>query len=169
MVLNLIARSLLQPAFRANGLASPYSAIGAMSARLQGVFDDKTNQWPLINYVQNRGAARKGKRIQRAREARLRAAKRRLLEAQNPKTKNKKKAVKIDPTQLRFQTERELDLTLPDIPADDVFFMEKFRRKRFSLEEILEFHRQAVHPDVLNKPDALVQATIELNFVVKLN
>jgi ribosomal protein L1 len=167
MVINLLARAILQPACRANG---PHAAIGAISARLQGALDDRTTtpQWPLINYVQNRGAARKGKRIQRAREARLRAAKRRLLEAQNPKNKNKKKLIKVDTSQLRFQTERELDSRLPDPPMDDVFFMEKFRRKRFSLFEILEFHRQAVHPDVLNKPDSLVQATIELNLKMKI-
>lgn len=168
MVLNLLTKSILQPALKANVSTSSFGLIGAASSRLFAALDDHTNQWPLINYVQNRGAARKGKRIQRAREARLRAAKRRLLEAQNPKQKLSKRTVKIDPTQLRFQKERELDSTLPEIPVDDVFFIEKFRKKRFSLEEILEFHRQAVHPDVLNKPDSLVQATIELNLKMKL-
>lgn len=121
-----------------------------------------------INYVQNRGAARKGKRIQRAREARLRAAKRRLLEAQNPKQKkNQKRNVKVDRSQLRLLTERELDSTLPEPPEDDVYFYEKFRKTRFNLDEILELHRQTVHPDVLNIPDALVTATVELNLKMK--
>lgn len=121
-----------------------------------------------INYVQIRGAARKGKRIERARLARIRANKRRLLEAQNPKPKKSfKKTIKIDPTQFRFLNERQLDATLPDLPDDNVLFIDKFKRKRFSFDEIIEFHRQAVHPDTLNQPDALVQATIELN--LKMN
>lgn len=125
-------------------------------------------QLPLMNYIQNRGAARKGKRIQRAREARLRASKRRLLEAQNPKMKNKNKTVKVDKTQFRFLTERQLDLTMPELPSDNVFFVDKFRKPKFSLDEILEFHRQVVHPDVMNQPDALVSATIELNLKMKI-
>lgn len=123
----------------------------------------------LFNYVQTRGAARKGKRIQRAREARVRASARRIAEAQNPKKKKEqKRGVKVDKLQMRFLTERQLDMKLPEAPADDVFFMEKFRKKRFSLDEILEFHRQVVHPHVLNQPDALVMATIDLNLKMKL-
>lgn len=137
-----------------------------MLGKPSAITSDPTN---LVNYVQTRGAARKGKRIQRAREARLRANARRLQEAQNPKQKkDQKRGVKVDKTQLRFLNERQLDATLPDPPSDDVFFVEKFRKKRFAFEEIIEFHRQAVHPQILNKPDALVSATIELNLKMKI-
>lgn len=123
----------------------------------------------ILNYLQYRGAARKGKRIERNRLARLAAAKRRLLEAQNPKPKKKQKVgVKIDKNQFRYMTERQLDMTLPPLPSDDVFFVKDFKRKKFSFEEAIEFHRQIVHPDVLNQPDALVSATIELNLKMKL-
>lgn len=145
------------------------AAATAMVPRALGGNFYQNNHWPLVNYVQNRGAARKGKRIQRAREARLNAAKKRLLEAQNPKVKKQHKHnVKVDKTQFRFQTERQLDSTLPKPPTDNVFFVEKYRRQRFPFEEIIEFHRQAVHPDVLNVPDALVSATIELNLKMKI-
>lgn len=165
MVINL----LLQTTCRSSGLGTNVGFGGVYARCLGAIVNNQINQWPLINYIQNRGAARRGKRIQRAREARERASKRRLQEAQNPKTKkNQKYLVKLDKTQFRFQTERQLDLTLPNLPPDDVFFMENFRRKRFSLEEILELHRQSVHPDVLNRPDALVSATIELNLKMKL-
>lgn len=132
-------------------------------------YEDQSN-YGLVNYIQNRGAARKGKRIQRAREARLRANKRRLLEAQNPKPKKQaRKHVKVDKQQFRFFTERQLDSTLPNPPEDDVYFNEgKFRRKRYSFDEIIKFHKQIVHPDVLNQPDALVTATIELNLKMKI-
>lgn len=123
----------------------------------------------LTNYLQQRGAARKGKRIERSRLARLAASKRRLQEAQNPKPKkNLRKHVKIDKSQFRFQTEHQLDMTLPPAPVDDVYFFNNFRKKRFSFEEAIEYHKQVVHPDVLNQPDALVSATIELNLKMKL-
>lgn len=161
MALSLIIRSLLP---------TKTGCAAMMVPRIFGeqIYDNYKSQG-LVNYVQNRGAARKGKRIQRAREARLRANKRRLLEAQNPKPKKAfKKNVRVDTSQFKFQSERQLDLTLPPPPEDDVYFMEKFKRRRFSLEEILEYHRQAVHPDVSNEPDALVSATIELNLKMKI-
>lgn len=148
-------------------LLAPITAGGA---RIFGEQTYEANLDPsLVNYVQTRGAARKGKRIQRAREARLRASARRLQEAQNPKQKrDQKRGVKVDKSQMRFLNERQLDTTLSEPPEDDVFFAEKFRKKRFSLEEILEFHRQVAHPHVLNKPDTLISATIELNLKMKI-
>lgn len=123
----------------------------------------------ILNYCQIRGAARKGKRIERARLARLNANKRRLLEAQNPKPKkNQKRSVKVDKSQFKYLTERQLDMTLPPPPIDDVYFSKDFRKKRFSFEEAIEFHRQVVHKDVLNQPESLVSATIELNLKMKL-
>lgn len=120
------------------------------------------------NFIQNRGAARRGKRIERARLARINAAKRRLLEAKTPKKKHQINSLKIDKDQLRFQTERQLDTTLPNPPEDDVYFFNKFRKKKYSLDEIIEFHRQTAHPDVYNQPDALISATIELNLKMKI-
>lgn len=122
----------------------------------------------LINYLQVRGAARKGKRIERVRKARANAARRRLLEAQNPKKKKRPSSIKVDKEQLRFNNEREADMNLPDPPEDDVYFTSKFKKKKLSLEEILELHRQTAHPDVFNLPDALVSATIELNLKMKI-
>lgn len=123
----------------------------------------------LVNYLQNRGAARKGKRIERARLARINANKRRLAEASNPKQKKQlKRNIKLDKSLFRFMNERQLDLTLPEHPEDDVYFADNFRKKRYSFDEIIEFHKQAVHPDVYNCPDALVNATIELNLKMKI-
>lgn len=172
MVISLIAHSILRSTRGcANGVGTT-AATGALVARCQGPFGDDRltpSQWPLINYVQNRGAARRGKRIQRAREAREKAAKRRLAEAQNPKLKkNFKSQVKVDRTQFKYQDERQRDLTSPDLPGDNVFFVDKFKKKRFSLDEILEFHRQVCHPDVFNQPDTLVSAIIELNLKMKI-
>lgn len=125
------------------------------------------SQWPMVNYMQNRGAARKGKRIQRARENRERATKRKLMEAQKPKKATKHK-VKIDKSQFRFLDVKRQEKLLPDLPEDNVFFVDKFKRKKFSFDEAIEFHKQVVHPDVLNVPDALVTATIELNLKMKI-
>lgn len=123
----------------------------------------------LINYVQTRGAARKGKRIERARQARLRAAKRRATESADPKPKkNFKRNVKIDKEQLRFQSERDRDLTLAKPPADNVYFFEKFRKERYNIDEIIDFHRQTAHPDMFNQPNCLVMATVELNLKMKI-
>lgn len=129
----------------------------------------RNNPLTLINYISSREAARKGKRIERARQARLRAAKRRLLEAQNPtKKKDFRRSVKIDKDQLRFQSERDRDLSLPPPPSDDVYFFDKFRKPKYSLDEIIEFHRQTAHPDFFNQPDAFIVATVELNLKMKI-
>lgn len=143
------------------------TAMTQLSLPTQRILDQICSQ--QINFIQNRGAARKGKRIQRAREARARATKRKLAEAQNPKAKKQhKRSVNIDRSQLRIITERDLDESLPEAPEDDVFFHEKFRKKRYSFDEIIEFHRQTAHPEVMNVPDSLVTATIELNLKMKI-
>lgn len=123
----------------------------------------------LINFTQYRGAARKGIRIKRARDARLRAQKRRLLEAQQPKQKKVYgSSVKIDKKQLRLFGERDLESSLLDIPVDNVYFFEKYKQPKYSFEECIQFHRQVCHPDVLNVPSSLVEATIELNLKMKI-
>lgn len=167
MAINLLTSSLMQATCRPGGFRL-INVAGAMLMRNENI-TDPSSQWPLINYVQNRGAARRGKRIQRAREARERASKKRLAEAQNPKPKkNSRSQIKVDRTQFRFQDERQKDLTLPELPNDDVFFVDKFRKKRFSLDEILELHRQVCHPDILDQPDTLVSAVVELNLKMKI-
>lgn len=129
----------------------------------------KNYQTTLLNHISCRGAARKGKRIERARQARLNAAKRRLHEAQNPKKKkDPRRNVKIDKDQLRFQTERARDLTAAPLPSDDVYFFDKFKKPRYNFDEIIDFHRQAAHPDFFNQPDALMVATVELNIKMKI-
>jgi len=90
-----------------------------------------------------------------------------LLEAQQPK-KTRTTRVKVDKSQFRLLEAGRQDSILPEIPEDNVFFVDKFRRKRFSFEEAIEFHKQVVHPDVLNVPGALVTANIELNLKMKL-
>lgn len=166
MALNLLVRSLLSTTNRSGS-----SMIASSGPKILGgyLYQDSVSQGALFNYVQNRGAARRGKRIERTRLARLAAAKRRLLEAQNPKPKKTfKSSIKIDKTQFRFQTERQLDTKLPNPPADNVYFTEKYRKPRFSINEIIDFHKQVVHQDVLNVPDALVTAVIELNLKMKI-
>lgn len=164
-----MALSLLLRSVRTNGLGS-WGPSSLVATRIFGeqIYAEQKDQG-LFNYVQNRGAARKGKRIERARLARLNASKRRLLQAQNPKLKkDQKRSVKVDKSQFKFLTERQLDRTAPPPPEDNVYFLDKYRRKRFDFEEIIEFHRQAVHPDVLNLPDSPVTATIELNLKMKV-
>lgn len=174
MVLNLLVRSALQSATSKVSLLSRAAIVPRPIGCGTDLCDDHIYQPiigganALINLVQTRGAARKGKRIERARQARLRAAIRRQQERQNPKPDKKKRRVNIDQTQYRFNTIRQYDTSRPEPPQDDVYFMEKFRPRRFSFDEILEFHRQAVHPDVFNQPDALVSATVELNLKMKI-
>lgn len=133
-----------------------FSSIGLLK-RLNG----------LNGFVQTRGAARKGKRIKAAMEARKKASARREEEKSNPKKKRtQQNIVKVDKGQLRFLDEYSRD-SLPMPPQDDVYFMESFRKPRFSFEECIEFHRQAVHPTVLNLPDSIVEARIELNLKLK--
>lgn len=129
----------------------------------------KSYQTTLLNYVSSRGAARKGKRIERARLARLNASKRRMSEGQNSKKKkDQRRSVKIDRDQMRFQTERVRDMTAAPLPVDDVYFFDKFKKPRYNLDDIIDFHRQAAHPDFFNEPDALIVATVELNIKMKV-
>lgn len=167
MALNIALRSFLLNKTRGFLGASSSSLI---APRIFGeqIYENFKDQ-ALVNYLQNRGAARKGKRIERARLARINANKRRLTEANNPKQKKQlKRSVKLDKNLFRFLNERQLDSTLPDCPEDDVYFADKFRKKRYSFDEIIDFHKQAVHPDAFNCPDALVNATIELNLKMKI-
>jgi len=165
MALGILIRSLL-PARISN--LSNFSTIACQSVSRDHIYNSCKNP-VLVNYIQSRGAARKGKRIQRAREARLRANARRLKEAQTPKAKKEfKKSVKVDKDQFRFLSARQLDLTLPNPPEDNVYFVDRYRHKRFSFDEIIEFHRQVVHPDSLNQPDTLVTAIVELNLKMKI-
>lgn len=164
-----MALNLLLTSVRASGLGlMARSSLVAPRIFGEQIYADQKDQG-LANYIQSRGAARRGKRILRARLARANATKRRILEAQNPKAKkNQKRNIKIDKSQFKYLTERQLDITAPEPPEDDVYFFEKFRRKRFNFDEIIEFHRQSVHPDILNIPDSLVSATIELNLKMKI-
>lgn len=128
------------------------------------LLNDKAN---LINHTQTRGAARKGKRIQRAMENRKNAMQKRILAAQK-QNQERAKNIKVDKNVMKFMSERERDLTLPPPPEDDIYFTEKFRRKKVSIEEAIEMHKQFCHPDVYNMPDALVIATVELNLKMKI-
>lgn len=174
MVLNLLVRSALQSATNRVCLLSRAAIVPRPLGCGTDLRDDHIYPSPvgfadsLINFVQARGAARKGKRIERNRQNKLRAAMRRQNEKDNPKSGKKKRRVKIDQTQYRFNTVRQYDTTKPEPPRDDVYFVDRFRPRRFSLDEILEFHRQAVHPDIFNEPDALVSATLELNLKMKI-
>lgn len=170
MVLNLLVKSVLQATTSRTTLLSARSTLiprpmnVTFDLRDDHEYQPKPYTGSMINYIQTRGAARKGKRIARARKNREMASIRRLQEKQNPKTKKNRTAqVKIDKELFRFLSVREGDESKPDPPKDDVYFVEKFRQKKFTFEEILEFHRQAVHPDIFNQPDALVTATVELN------
>lgn len=163
--MSIVMKSLLP--FRQTALLSPVPAI---ANKLQSVerHEDQSNQ-SLVNYIQTRGAARKYKRLERMRQLKARASQRRIAEAQNPKPKKQREfGVKVDQFQYRFLNERAQDAVLPPAPVDDVYFFEKYRKKRFSIEEILDLHRQIAHPDVLNQPDSLVTATIELNLKMKI-
>lgn len=123
----------------------------------------------LINYTQSRGAARKGIRIQRSRENRLKAAKRRLLEAQFPKKKKIFETEnKIDKFLVKLFNERTLDEKLPEAPIDDVYFYREFKKPRIPFEECIEFYKQLVHEDVLNQKNSLIQATFDLYCKMKV-
>lgn len=173
MVLNLLVRSALQVATNRTTLLSARSVLPikpvVTDLHEDQIYQTNASTGAMVNFIQSRGAARKGKRIARARKNRELAAIRRLQEKQNPKLKKAKASqVKMDKELFRFTSVREIDESKPDPPTDDVYFMEKFRPKRFSLDEILEFHRQSVHPDIFNQPDALVTATVELNLKMKI-
>lgn len=161
MALSSLIRSFLAPRVNRN-LIQPTSSI--LSRRSI----DENQDANSINYTQTRGAARKGKRIARARLNRLNAANKRLQAAQKPKRLAQIASVKLDKTLLRFQNERSIDISRPPPPEDDVYFSSGYRKKKHNFDEILEFHRQTAHPDVFNQPDALVSASIELNLKMKI-
>lgn len=170
MMFNLLARSLILPTARtlnsghlALAVTANYKIIDAASG------DINSNRWPLFNYLQNRGAARKGKRIARNLANRKRAAERRRDGYYKKKDqKFREKGVKLDKAQYQFLDASNQDSTLPEIPDDNVYFVDKFRRKKFSFDGAIEFHKQVVHPDVMNQPEALVTATLEINLKMTL-
>lgn len=152
---------------RQSGIFSPAATV-AQHVLGKQIYDSQASS-DLVNYTQTRGAARKGKRILRNRLNRLNAARKRLESAKNQAKRDVLKAsLKLDSETLRFVSERDMDAKLPQPPQDNVYFFEKYRKTRFSFEDIIDFHRQVAHPDVTNRPDALITAIVELNLKMKL-
>lgn len=52
--------------------------------------------------------------------------------------------------------------------VDDVYLAKYHQQPVYSLIEAIENHREMHHPTMLNKPDAVVNAFIELNMRVKM-
>lgn len=62
---------------------------------------------------------------------------------------------------------RYTDIGKSDLPKDDVFFLDNTKEIGYSIEEAIELHREVLDKAILNEPDALLHARIELNVRLK--
>ena len=62
---------------------------------------------------------------------------------------------------------RYTDIGKIDLPKDDVFFLENTKEITYSVEEAIDLHREVLDKTILNEPDALLFARIELNMRLK--
>lgn len=62
---------------------------------------------------------------------------------------------------------RYTDIGKKDLPKDDVFFLENIKEISYSIEEAIDLHREVLDKAILNEPDALLHARIELNLRLK--
>jgi len=110
-------------------------------------------------------AARKGIRIARTRAA--------LARAKQRKTENTEKApwvnpkYRIDKTLVNVVKKRYTDIGKDELPKDNVFFLDNRKEIAYTIEEALELHREVLDKTVLNSPNALVFAKIEMNLRLK--
>ncbi|KAF5307332.1 hypothetical protein FQR65_LT07049 [Abscondita terminalis] len=58
---------------------------------------------------------------------------------------------------------RKFDDSFLTTPSDDVYIAKYYRWKVYSFLDALRCHRETHHPDMYNKPDAVVHINIELN------
>lgn len=62
---------------------------------------------------------------------------------------------------------RYTDIGKSDPPKDNVFFFENYKEFSYSIEEAIDLHREVLDKAILNEPDALIYAKIEMNIRLK--
>lgn len=110
-------------------------------------------------------AKRKGFRIKKDRENKAKARERRLT--QEVKQPWMPVTLRLDQNILKLGSRRFSDKHKRPLPVDNVFFTEEFKQLSYSFEDAINFHREVLHPTIMNQPEALVSARIELNTRLK--
>ena len=110
-------------------------------------------------------AARKYIRLKRMVENRNKARARALQRASQPQTKwiPPHLKIKLDPSNLKVGGRREQEESLLPTPSDDVFFLKGKKEPSYSLDEMLQFFRDSHDATMLNEPDSLLTARIDLD------
>lgn len=75
--------------------------------------------------------------------------------------------LRLDQNILKMGGRRFSDKHKKPTPSDNVFFTEEFRQLPYSFEDAVTAHREVLHPDIMNQPDVLIKARIELNLRLK--
>lgn len=115
-------------------------------------------------FEQKRGAARRGKRIERAREAAKRARERK----KEPEVKlTFEQKLALAARKLRTGKIRHDDRHLDPEPEDDIFWRDTFREVRYPLVEAIQIHEETHRPSMYNDPEALIYARIEFDMRTK--
>ena len=63
--------------------------------------------------------------------------------------------------------EKALDELVLQQPLDDVWIMKYYARQYYSLSDVINMHREACHPSMLDHPQAVILANIELDMTTK--
>lgn len=63
-------------------------------------------------------------------------------------------------------SKRSADVKFED-PIDAVYSWKHYKVQPYQVSEIIQFHREANHPTMRNKPNAAVNIQIELNMVAE--
>ncbi|XP_055346380.1 50S ribosomal protein L1-like [Paramacrobiotus metropolitanus] len=110
--------------------------------------------------------------VRTAKRKHLRIAARRKREMEN-KLKAKEKIIEktFVPYKIRLLQQNApkvrydelLAQQFPFTPTDNVWFQKSYMKRVCSLDEALQFHREACHPTVLNIPEAPLLLDVELN------
>ncbi|KAI1285661.1 50S ribosomal protein L1 [Halotydeus destructor] len=114
-------------------------------------------------------AARRGKRIKAAMDARKRSRAKAVAAAALGSQAKKwvPKSMLIDKTTLKVGPRRYKPDGLKQLPSDNVFFTQAYVRLGYSIEDIVDMHRETMHSTMLDQPDALLSARIELDLRLK--
>lgn len=71
--------------------------------------------------------------------------------------------VNFDCRALKNRRSRIVDESKKQVPLDDVYFQVFFKLKVYPFVEAIQCHRELLHPEIFDHPNAKVEALIELN------